>query len=320
MDADKDIDGRDLLRDEEGSVAAFMALAMLAFLGISALAIDLSRQATAEFELAHTTELACERYASLYRGNPEVVARKAAALKHFNAQAAALGSARWKPTAGLQQADGEQTIQAHATGSSTFARILGIESLSVVSASTCITPATTTAAPDGFLFEDGFEDVAVAPGQWDVVQNSENWRTTSGAGLEIQNGSVTQAPEGSNYAELDSHAGDQWGNAGKNTNSAITADILFPAGSFELRYFYKSRTNSASSNIIRVFLAPNGSELQTNMIDEAIFSSVWEERVVLFEIETPGTYHLTFAAGGKDDTYGGFIDHVRVRQSIGRTS
>ncbi|MCB9943133.1 MAG: hypothetical protein H6851_05860 [Geminicoccaceae bacterium] len=300
-----------IVRDEQGSIGAFMALSMLAFLGISALAIDLSRQATAEYELAHSTELACKRYESFYRDHPGVETRRSAALRQFNAQSAALGASAWGPSARISGGTGDQELDASASGSASFARLLGVRQLSVNSHRTCLAP-TPASLAGTLLFQDGFEDIVLAYRAWTVVQKTVAWRVTDGAALEIQAGTVTPALEGVNFAELDSEYGWRIGNPGKSANSAITTDIRFRVGYFELRYLYRSRTARVDDNIIDVYLDRDGEPLQTHLIDEAVFSSEWEERVVPLRITVADTYHLTFKAAGVENTTGGLIDNIRI--------
>ena len=297
--------------DETGSMAMFMALSMFALLGVSALAIDLARQLNADIELAHSTDLACARFAAFYHENLDDEHRRRSAFRQFEAQKEILGLGDWGTKAEIERGETVSRMVTSGSGRATFARMFGIDHLDVRDSRTCKLPGPN-AGEGETLFADGFEDVLISAGAWTVLQSTKNWRVTRGAGVEIQASTVFSAPEGNNYAELDSHASRSFNNAGRATNSAITTSIEFPQGYFELHYKYLSRVNSATTNIIFVYLDADGETPGSNRIDEALYSSVWEERSVPIRISSPGLYHLTFEASGREDTVGGLIDDIRI--------
>ncbi|KQP51413.1 hypothetical protein ASF39_10310 [Methylobacterium sp. Leaf108] len=49
-----------------------------------------------------------------------------------------------------------------------------------------------------------------------------------------------------------------------------------------------------------------------NLIDSCVYAPAWIERSVRIFVSTPGSYWLTFAADGQDDSYGGQIDSIRL--------
>jgi hypothetical protein len=48
------------------------------------------------------------------------------------------------------------------------------------------------------------------------------------------------------------------------------------------------------------------------LIDECVYSPVWIERSVRIKITTAGTYWLSFAADGANDSFGGQVDNIRL--------
>ncbi len=49
-----------------------------------------------------------------------------------------------------------------------------------------------------------------------------------------------------------------------------------------------------------------------NLVDECVYSSGWIERSVKITIATPGSYWLSFAADGANDSFGGQLDNIRL--------
>jgi hypothetical protein len=50
----------------------------------------------------------------------------------------------------------------------------------------------------------------------------------------------------------------------------------------------------------------------SNMIDTCVYSPSWVERSVRIKITTAGTYWLSLAADGKNDSFGGQVDNIRL--------
>ena len=80
------------------------------------------------------------------------------------------------------------------------------------------------------------------------------------------------------------------------------------------------RTNRVNDNIINVFLDGASDSLKTNLIasSNAIRSQVnqWILQTVTFNVDgLDNNYGLTFAAAGRSNTLGGFIDSVSLTRN-----
>lgn len=51
---------------------------------------------------------------------------------------------------------------------------------------------------------------------------------------------------------------------------------------------------------------------QSNLVDACIWASSWIERKVSFSLARKGTYRISWRAGGRQDTFGGLIDYLRI--------
>ena len=50
----------------------------------------------------------------------------------------------------------------------------------------------------------------------------------------------------------------------------------------------------------------------SNLVDTCVYSPTWIERSVKIEVTTAGSYYLSFAADGANDSFGGQIDNIRL--------
>jgi hypothetical protein len=134
---------------------------------------------------------------------------------------------------------------------------------------------------------------------WDVVPSVEGWTATAGAGIEIQR-SVAGAPFSSpNHIELDSHR-----------NSSMSRAI--EAGTYSLSFFYSPRPHvSARSNPIDVLL--NGSSIFSVTATGGGATS-WSQMFVSFTANKGDI--LSFAATGKNDSLGGYIDDISLSGAV----
>ena len=164
---------------------------------------------------------------------------------------------------------------------------------------------TSSALP---LVNGNFDDttgISLADGGWAVFESIPGWTSGTGtSGIEIQYNTIVDAHSPNFYVELDSHNG-------TDTNSSMHQDVTLETGSYELSFWYHARTNnSGDDNGIRALiggtLIGSVSELATNQPD------VWEEITWNFTIADGGEYALAFAAFGKDNSLGGFIDSVSL--------
>lgn len=152
-------------------------------------------------------------------------------------------------------------------------------------------------------------------GRWDVYTSIPGWYTVAGPGIEIEANGVTVRPQsGSHFVELDS-----------NANSAMRQGLtLSSLKSYELSFWYQPRTNAANDNQIIVSVGQASSGLNKMVITvDGTFSAFggWRQyRVVLdpflgFVKSTATAAYVQFAAGGRSNSYGGFIDNIQINES-----
>ncbi|MEO1137120.1 MAG: VPLPA-CTERM sorting domain-containing protein [Pseudomonadota bacterium] len=182
---------------------------------------------------------------------------------------------------------------------------------------------TIAAAPAsaGVIFFDGFESPDEDNwGVYQVVGDNGDWVAVEGAGIEIQDESIgiTSAFEGEQYVELDSD--NARGGLPGDTNSAMATFIDFVVGqTYEISFAYKPRTNTANDNIIELFAVNfDGSNIVSQLLlataNETTSSlGDWTVISVLFTVQQ-GFNGIALAAGGLDNSLGGFIDAVSVSE------
>ncbi|CTQ58290.1 MAG: VPLPA-CTERM sorting domain-containing protein [Roseibium album] len=169
---------------------------------------------------------------------------------------------------------------------------------------------TTTLDPTGLVKGNKLSNLATTGSSWDVFSEISGWKTTAGAGIEVQTnrtlGSI-DAHSGQHYIELDSHPK-------PNSNSTMEQEVSLGVGTYELSFWYSPRTNDASSNgieysvsdgLLSGFITGPGASPDTSV-------GVWTLVKSLFKVDTAGDYSLSFAATGKQNTLGGFIDTVNL--------
>lgn len=175
-------------------------------------------------------------------------------------------------------------------------------------------------AANNLVLDGSFEDASVTSG-WYVYTNASgntlpNWTLDTGAGIEVQtNGTIASvsAQNGIKYVELDSHAGNGGLTNAGTTNSVMFQDIQTSVGSkYDVSFWYMPRPGvSAASNVINYSFG-NGSGTINNVVTA---QNTWVN--ITFQVRAiSATTHLSFAAGGTPDTYGGFIDNVSVMQAV----
>jgi hypothetical protein len=160
------------------------------------------------------------------------------------------------------------------------------------------------------LLNGSFEDTPGFSGKrnWQVYKELEGWTTTRGAGVEVQSNATLRgidAVDGDKYIELDSH--------GRNSNSQITQAVEFQAGQYELSFYYAPRTNRGGSNGISYSFA--GDLLGKVAGPQSLYKKgQWSRVSTVFEVEEDGVYDISFAAIGRQDSYGGLIDNIAVSE------
>jgi hypothetical protein len=142
---------------------------------------------------------------------------------------------------------------------------------------------------------------------WSVFRNLPNWRTASGAGIEVQTkNSVGLNPHsGEFYVELDSDPRGQ-------SNSRMEQDIFLNTGRYELSFFYSPR-NPVPNNTDGIAF-----DIKVGALAESFVTSTdgergkWTQITRSFFVKDAGTYTLGFEANQNQDTLGGFIDTVSI--------
>lgn len=156
----------------------------------------------------------------------------------------------------------------------------------------------------GYIFEHKVNDLA-SSSLWDVYSSLPGWEVFSGAGIEVQAGTVVTAFSGKHYVELDSHS-----NTGESTNSRMGQGVYLIPGSYSLKFMYRARTTKTLDNDINIYL-------DDEIIKEvsSTNTSRWQTIEVPMQIQEDGNYNISFAAAGIENTYGGFIDDISLTQS-----
>ena len=160
------------------------------------------------------------------------------------------------------------------------------------------------------LLDNGsFESPELQSGKWQVFETIDGtWETLDDtAGIEIQNNTITQAQDGDQYVELDSHNG-------PDTNSRMGQQVYLDEGTYNLSFWYKPRTQGIGDNIIGAGIygpVPGIAEIAYGSWDGSAPLD-WDLKNLVFEIATAGDYSVQFEALGTDNTLGGFIDNVSL--------
>ncbi|WP_171070007.1 TadE/TadG family type IV pilus assembly protein [Methylobacterium terricola] len=186
---------------------------------------------------------------------------------------------------------------------------------------------------------------------WSVlggVNNGKTWNgwTTINAGIEI-NGQRELASNvirfGDFFAELDSDCGTSanTNNRSCRSNSTMSRYMDLIPGNYQIRYWYIARERDANqpgkvicgakdsdvswyqvngqTNRIEVYVERSGNYTfsSSSMVDVCVQADAWTERVISFVVPSNSDssatqYRISWRAAGKEDTYGGLIDYIRI--------
>lgn len=406
-----------------GNVAIIFALSSVAIaLGVGA-ALDLSGAYAARQRLSEVATLTCQYSVrpsvvntqssnAAYAANPtnpfafylatvNQFAANALAAQHMNAAQVSGASG----TAYYTQANASSTgtTQLSMSYPTAFLRIINVNAIPVQAKMGCQnTSQSSQVVTASTVLSEGFEVASctvfcftLPSGVSGALQNptatfgaTPTYTGSSGFAwyvigycLEVDSVGVINAsdPEGTHSAELDCDNANH--TAG---NSSMSTKVYLQAGTYELRYFYRSRidfpvldpyyvcgasaselawfnnafytqyrgqllaspsallgslglsgtvaspsTSALRTNQMNVYLDPpaaNGypplhsttfgtaSEqlAGANMIDSCLYSIKWVERSVTINVAASGSYWLSFAADGQDDSYGAQLDNIRL--------
>lgn len=146
-------------------------------------------------------------------------------------------------------------------------------------------------------------------GTWDVYASLPGgWSSSLGAGIEVQTTrSVGLTPKsGAHYVELDS---ENEGHIGSNSNMFQNLGLL-DSGKYQLSFWYRPRTATASDNGIRVDVT-GGAAFTTAVAGGD--RSAWMLYEFLFQVVNPAAPTiLSFTATGDANEHGGFLDDISV--------
>ena len=165
-------------------------------------------------------------------------------------------------------------------------------SLALAGLSTALAAAPAQAVT---TFQTNFDSIAVAAGQYVILQTAEGWNATGGDGIEIQIHAAGDPFSETNLVELDS-----------NNNSSMSRTI--DAGSYTLNFYYSARPDiAAASNGIDVLI--NGVSI-FNITGDGGTGTNWMPQSITFGVNASST--LTFAAIGTSDSLGGYLDNIAL--------
>lgn len=151
-------------------------------------------------------------------------------------------------------------------------------------------------------FFDDWEDTVFAGSGYTILESYSGWNNTTGvpgSGIEIQYGNIAGlAYSGNNLIELDS-----------NLNSIMTYGNALDAGSYSLSFWYSDRPGQAAgTNGIEVLL--NAGSILSVLGGQGGAGTNWVQHTINFTASAGDT--LSFSALGVSDSYGGYIDDVRL--------
>ncbi|MGB2740203.1 MAG: PEP-CTERM sorting domain-containing protein [Cognaticolwellia sp.] len=160
------------------------------------------------------------------------------------------------------------------------------------------------------------ESYATTGSTWDVFSSLPGWVTSAGSGIELQQNVVTSSQDGSNHVELDSY----FGIGASNTVMTQSIGSLSVGSDYLLQFYYKPRTNILNDNGINVFWYDSAIDFNQNML--ASFSSEstsgltpdWALQSVTFTAQAE-SMNLSFGSYGTQNTLGGLIDNVSLKQT-----
>ncbi len=150
------------------------------------------------------------------------------------------------------------------------------------------------------IINGSFETPVLKDKAWSVYKSIDGWQTVSGPGIEVQRNIAGTSYDGFQHVELDSYS---------NTTMAQSVDTMKDA-LYTLSFYYSARPDVAeASNGISV--SWNGDQLGSIITGMTIGDTDWTQ----YSYSVLGTgvpTSLTFAAVGKSDSFGGYLDAVSL--------
>lgn len=160
---------------------------------------------------------------------------------------------------------------------------------------------SASGAQAGVVFYSTFDGLQPT-GTWSVYPSADGWTAGSGAGIELQNrvaGDPSTSALNDVFVELDSH-----------NNSSMQRTIA-DAGAYTLSFLYSPRPGvSAESNPIGIFLNDVLLSPVGTFTGAGGSNTNWTAYSVNFT--TSANTVLKFAAGGTNDSLGGYVDNIKL--------
>lgn len=170
-------------------------------------------------------------------------------------------------------------------------------------AAACIAGAVFATGAGASIVQNGsFEDNPGFGGTWAVFGALPGWTVDSGPGVELQTAATLGLTpyDGAYYAELDSHA-----------NSSISQMVDLSEGWHELSFGFSPRTSDPTTNGISFGIAGLVFDFITGPSATTSVGN-WTDVTLKFKVATAGSYKLFFDATTSSDSYGGFIDGIKI--------
>jgi hypothetical protein len=150
---------------------------------------------------------------------------------------------------------------------------------------------------------------------WDVWATLPGW-TSTGSGIEIQSNRTineVNAQDGGRYVELDSHPK-------PGSNSSMSQNVFLKRGEYLLSFWFSPRAKGSDND--QKLAASNWIEYSVGSLVDGMVTGPdkdfgtkvreWTKISASFIADKAGSYKLTFAAKGYENTYGGLIDNVAI--------
>lgn len=178
-------------------------------------------------------------------------------------------------------------------------------------------PVISLSGTQNVLLQESFENLVPVGQSWAMYSGGVfagdhgNLWTTQGAGLEVQaNGTGgANASDGNVKAELDSHATD-----GSSTLVKLSTQVELSGSDATLTFDYRPRPGHESDSGMRVTLI----DANGHVVYQGDYTSADTLGWKTFTVDIPansvtaGTYTLTFQGVGTSNTYGAYLDNIKL--------
>ncbi len=178
---------------------------------------------------------------------------------------------------------------------------------------------------EGFVTLTGNSWTVVGEGGRTLTGNDGIVWTLNDAGIEIQRGNIGDAPpsDGEHKAELDAH--DRIAGSDPNTLTVLSTQIDVPGTSFGMSFDYQprpgdlvDRSMEVRFNNVVVTISANAIGVVTVAAPEGVTATQtpgtgdWTSIALVFDDVTPGLQTLSFAGTGQANSYGAYLDNIRL--------